>query len=97
MVHVIVATWVAKPGEADHIEEQLAAIAPEVRAEEKTLAYLPQRSTENPDEFVMYERYTDPSGFEEHCSSDLFRRVVTEDLAPRLLSEDVRTYTSFAD
>lgn len=97
MAHVIIATWVAKPEEADYVADTLTRIAPQIREEPKTLEFLAQRKTDDPLTFVLYERYPDPSGYADHAATDLFQSVVIEDLLPRLAQREVQTFTSFAD
>lgn len=97
MAHVIIAHWRTKPGEDDYVGQKLAEIAPQARQEPNTLAFYPQRSTDDPRVFVMYERYTSPAAFDEHCSTELFKTVVDGDLTPRLESSEVTAFTSFAD
>ncbi|WP_210604022.1 putative quinol monooxygenase [Brevibacterium oceani] len=97
MAHVIIATWVAKAEEAEYVAHTLTRIAPEIRAEPKTLEFQAQRRTDDPLTFVLYERYPDPSGYADHASTQLFKDVVIADLIPRLAQREVQTFTSFAD
>ena len=50
-----------------------------------------QRSLDDPDTFVMYEQYTDASGYEDHKSTESFQSRVVGDLLPRLADRSVRS------
>ncbi|MBB5916614.1 quinol monooxygenase YgiN [Nocardia transvalensis] len=94
MGHVVVATWVAKPGEADYVRTILEKMTPGNRAEEKMVHFQAQVSTEDPNVFIVYEHYTDASGYEEHRASEAFQNLVLGDVIHRLESRAVRTYTT---
>ncbi|MFE5837984.1 putative quinol monooxygenase [Arthrobacter sp. NPDC056493] len=59
MAHTIIATWTAMPGEGEHIADVLWELGPGIRAGPKNLMFHAQRSLDDPDTFVMYEKYTD--------------------------------------
>jgi quinol monooxygenase YgiN len=91
MAHVVIATWRAKPGRAERIEKILTTIAPAARAEPKMLEFQAHVSSEDPHTFVLYERYTDASGYEDHKNSATFKTYVLGDAIPNLDSRDVLT------
>lgn len=91
MAYVVVATWKAKPGEADHVAETLRTVAPINRSEEKLLQFQAHRSTEDPDVFVLYEKYVDATGYDEHKATESFQTHVVGDTIPRLESRNIVT------
>ena len=94
MGFVVIATWTAKQGEADHVAKAIAKLTPGNRAEPKNLAFQGHRSTEDPNTFVLYEDYTDASGYEDHKATDAFQTHVVGDVIPRLESRAVSTFTT---
>ncbi|MDI3314224.1 MAG: antibiotic biosynthesis monooxygenase [Mycobacterium sp.] len=92
---VVIATWVAKPGEAGHIRAiLLEKMTPGNRAEPKMLHFQAHVSAEDPNTFVLYEHYTDPGGYEEHRATEAFQRLVVGDAISRLASRTVQTFTT---
>ncbi|HEY0449979.1 putative quinol monooxygenase [Actinophytocola sp.] len=92
MSYVVIATWRAKPGQAGRIKEILATVAPINRAEEKMLAFHAHVSVDDPDTFVLYERYTDASGYAEHRETEAFRTHVLGEALPNLAERSVKAY-----
>ncbi|MBS4726982.1 antibiotic biosynthesis monooxygenase [Mycobacterium sp. SM1] len=91
---VVIATWVANPGEAEHIRALLEKMTPLSRAEPKVICYQAHVSADDPNTFVLYEHYTDPSGYEEHRATEAFRSLVLNEAIPRLASRTVQTFTT---
>jgi quinol monooxygenase YgiN len=50
-------------------------------------------STDDPDTFVLYEHYTDPSGYVDHRASEPFRSRVLGEALPALATRQVQTFT----
>ncbi|MBX6166642.1 MAG: antibiotic biosynthesis monooxygenase [Thermobispora bispora] len=96
MAHVVIATWKAKPGEGEHIKKVLETVTPINRAEPKMLAFHAHVSQTDPDTFVLYEKYTDASGYEEHKASEAFQTHVVGDVLPRLAERNVQTFEEIA-
>jgi quinol monooxygenase YgiN len=92
MAYVVLATWIAKPGEADAIRKILETVTPGNRAEEKVLAFQAQVSKDDPDTFVLYEKYTDASGYADHSETEAFKTHVLGDAIPRLADRTVREF-----
>jgi hypothetical protein len=57
MPYVIVARWRPRDGERDRIEAILRELVSEVRKEPGNLAFVAQRSNDDPYEFLLYEQY----------------------------------------
>ncbi|HEX7659829.1 MAG TPA: putative quinol monooxygenase [Pseudonocardiaceae bacterium] len=92
MSYVVIATWRAKPGQADHIRKILETLTPISRAEPKVLSYQAHISLTDPDLFVMVEKYTDPSGYEDHRASEPFQSYVVGEALPNLAERNVQAF-----
>lgn len=78
-VFVVVAKICAKEGQGDDLAGSFSAMVEWVTENEAdTLTYICNRSTERPDEFVFFERYTNEKAFEAHTSSERFRDLARE-------------------
>jgi quinol monooxygenase YgiN len=88
MSFVLAATWVARPGEEERIEDILRTMVPLSRAERGCLQYNAHRATEDPRRFFLYEIYKDEAAFTEHSESDHFKRYVLGEALPRLESRE---------
>jgi quinol monooxygenase YgiN len=91
MAYVVLATWTAKPGKAEHIKDILATVTPLNRAEEKMLAFQAHVSARDPNVFILYEKYTDSTGYDEHKNTETFRMYVVDGAIPNLESRSVQT------
>jgi quinol monooxygenase YgiN len=70
---VIAAKIKAKPGEADKLADMFSEMVEWVADNEaETLTYTCSRSTDDPDRFLFFERYTSKKAFQEHTSSEKF-------------------------
>lgn len=92
MAFAVVATWVAKPGEAEHVAELLGVMTEASRSEIKTLSFHAHRSIEDPNVFLMYERYAGPEGYDEHKASAAFQMHVVGNALSLLSSRTVQTF-----
>jgi quinol monooxygenase YgiN len=90
--YVVIATWRAKPGQAERIRKILATVTPLNRAEEKMLAFHAHVSVDDPDTFVLYEKYTDASGYTDHRETETFRTHVLGEALPNLAERSVSAY-----
>ncbi len=94
MPFVVIATWTAKPAEAEYIADALRRLTPGNRAEPKSIAFHAQRDHDDPNVFVLYEQYVDAGGYDDHKATNAFQAVVVGDIIPRLETRVVRTYTT---
>ncbi|WP_329060738.1 putative quinol monooxygenase [Amycolatopsis sp. NBC_01480] len=92
MAYVVVATWVAKPGQAEKIRQILETVTPGNRAEEKMLEFQAHVSRDDPDTFVLYEKYVDASGYADHRATDAFQKHVLGEAIPNLAERSVREF-----
>jgi quinol monooxygenase YgiN len=56
------------------------------RAEPGCVAFMANRSTENPRKFVLYEQFRDKAAFDAHLETDSFKANVREKILPLLES-----------
>ncbi|MFD7159525.1 putative quinol monooxygenase [Kribbella sp. NPDC059898] len=94
MGHVVIATWTAKPGEADRIRAILAELTPGNRAEPKMVRFQAQISDTDPNTFVLYEHYTDASGYQDHRATEAFQQRVLGEALPLLAHRTVETFST---
>lgn len=94
MGHVVIATWTARAGEADRIRAILEKMTPGNRAEPKMLHFQAQISGTDPNTFVLYEHYTDETGYAEHRATEAFQTLVLGEAIPLLADRKVETYST---
>ena len=92
----VVAVLRAKPGKEEALREALLNLVEPTRAEAGCVQYDLHRSTENPGEFVFFEKWVDRAALDEHSQKphlQAFRARREE-----LLSEpsEIRTYSRLA-
>lgn len=97
MGFVVIATWKAKAGQADVIRRIIEDLTPGNRAEPKMLHFQAQVSGDDPDTFVLYEHYTDLSGYEDHRNSEPFQTRVLGEAIPNLEHREVKTFQTVGD
>ncbi len=66
MTVVLAVRWVAREGESDTVEEILRRMAPLSRAEPGCVQYEVHRQADDPNTFVLFERYVDEAALEAH-------------------------------
>ena len=66
MTHVVVAYWRPRAGQTETIEAILRELGEKIRAEPGNLMFVVNRSTDNPNEFLLYEQYKDEQAFTDH-------------------------------
>ncbi len=75
-MHVVIAEIRAKEGLGDELAELFRDFVEwVVENEAETLAYSCNRSKENRDRFVFFERYTGDKAFQAHAQSDRFAEL----------------------
>jgi quinol monooxygenase YgiN len=81
---VLSVRWVARDGERDAVEEILRRMAPLSRAEPGCLQYEAHRQRDDPNTFVLFERYADEAALEAHAASSHFQELVVQQALPLL-------------
>jgi quinol monooxygenase YgiN len=79
MPYVVIATWVAKPGEEENIARIQRENSAAARSEPGCQEFKVYRDKDDPRTFVLYEVYDDEAAFQAHRESAHFKRYVTDD------------------
>ena len=95
MAYVVLARWVAKPGEEAAVAAAIDALIEPSRAEPANLVYQAHRDPENPRVFLLYEQYTDKDGYRAHGESEHFKRHGHGDALPRLADRERSFYETW--
>ena len=82
--YVVIARWLARPGEEDAVARALAEIVPIARAEPGMVSYQVHRDPSDPCVFTIYERYVDAAAYDAHLESEPMQRLGFGDAIPRL-------------
>jgi quinol monooxygenase YgiN len=80
----IVVHYQAHPGRGDEVAALLARHTAATRAEPGNLDFVALRGTEDPDSFVLYERYADSDAFEAHTASPHYEGIAVAQIRPLL-------------
>ena len=94
MGHVVIATWKVEPGHRDEVLRILREMTPGNRSEPKMVHFQAQVSTDDPDTVVLYEHYTDATGYDEHRATEAFQTRVVGEALPLVAERTVRTFTT---
>jgi quinol monooxygenase YgiN len=97
MGHVVIATWRAKPGERERVLAILQEVTPGNRREPKSIQFQAHVSKTDPDTFVLYEHYSDESGYEEHRATQAFQERVLGEAINLLADRRVETFIPLED
>ena len=84
MTVVLSVRWVARDGKRDAVEEILRRMTPLSRAEPGCLQYEAHRQLDDPNTFVVFERYVDEPALEAHAASPHFQELVVQQALPLL-------------
>jgi quinol monooxygenase YgiN len=95
-VITVIARYRANPGSGDAVAEVLRKHVAATRAEPGCVQFDASRSNENPDEFVLYEKYVDDAAFEVHRASPHFQKFVLGQIVPMLVERTFQRYTEVA-
>lgn len=86
------ARYKAKPGKGDAVADALRSVVPASRAEPGCLLYTANRSADDPDEFLLYERYEEERDLEAHRQTAHFRDIVLGQVVPLLETREVEFF-----
>jgi quinol monooxygenase YgiN len=84
MAYVVLAKWIAKPGEEGAVAAAIDSLIEPSRAEPGNLLYQPHRDPADPRVFLLYEQYVDEDAYRAHGESKHFQRHARGDALPRL-------------
>ncbi|WP_115727512.1 putative quinol monooxygenase [Actinomyces culturomici] len=65
---ILIARFTAKDGYADEVAEMIAGLARDVHTEPGNVAFEPHREVDNPNAFVVFEKYRDEDAFQAHLA-----------------------------
>jgi len=88
---VLSVRWIARDGEADTVADILRRVAPLTRAEPGCIQYQVHRHADDPNTFMLFERFVDEAALEAHTASPHVQELVFQQALPLL---EVRERTS---
>jgi quinol monooxygenase YgiN len=80
----LIVHYQALPGKGDQVAGLLARHTAATRAEPGCLDFVALRGTEDPDSFVLYERYDSAGAFKAHQASPHFEGIAVAQIRPLL-------------
>jgi quinol monooxygenase YgiN len=80
----LIVHYQAKAGMGDEVAALLARHTAATRAEPGNLDFVALRGTEDPDSFVLYERYSSADAFKAHQASPHFEGIAVAQIRPLL-------------
>ena len=86
----IVVHYQAMAGKGDEVAALLARHTAATRAEPGNLDFVALRGTEDPDSFVLYERYSSADAFKAHQASPHFEGIAVAQIRPLLAERTLR-------
>lgn len=92
-----VVTYRVRPGQEDEAVTLFGELTAASAQEPGCLTFRVHRSEEDPQEFLLYERYRDDAGLEAHRSSEHFTTLAANGLFPLLESREPRLYRPLPD
>lgn len=93
-MNVLVARYYVRAGEGDEVAAALKEMAALVKEREPDcVLYEVSRSEDDPDEFLLYERYRDAGALEAHRETPHFKRIVEGRILPLLARRERTFYT----
>ncbi len=90
---VLVAKYIVKAGHGDAVAAALKRMAPLVKGGEPGCTlYQANRAAENPDLFLLYERYTDQAALAAHRETPHFKEIIEGTILPLLERRERELY-----
>ena len=86
----LVVHYQAQPGKGDEVAALLARHTAATRAEPGCRDFVALRGSEDPDSFVLYERYDDEDAFRAHQASPHFEGIAVAQIRPLLAERTLR-------
>jgi len=80
----LIVHYQAQPGQGDEVAALLAQHTAATRAEPGCLDFVALRGAEDPDSFVLYERYSSADAFKAHQASPHFEGIAVARIRPLL-------------
>jgi quinol monooxygenase YgiN len=95
MAYVVLARWVARPGEEEAVAAAIDALIEPSRAELGNLMYQAHRDPSDPRVFLLYEQYVDEAAYRAHGESAHFKRHGHGNALPRLQDRERSFYVTW--
>jgi len=95
-VLTVIARYRTQPGAGDAVAAILAKHVAATRAEQGCVQFDACRSHDDPDEFVLYEKYLDEKAFETHRRTAHFATYIEGQTIPLLLERTWQRYEDLA-
>jgi quinol monooxygenase YgiN len=95
MAYVVLARWVAMPGEEQAVAAAIDKLIEPSRAEPGNLMYQAHRDPADPRVFLLYEQYADEAAYRAHGESPHFQRHGFGDAVPRLETRERSFYETW--
>jgi len=86
----LIVHYQAQPGRGNEVAALLARHTAATRAEPGNLDFVALRGTEDPDSFVLYERYESEEAFKAHQASPHFEGIAVAQIRPLLAERTLR-------
>jgi len=86
----LIVHYQALAGRGDEVAALLARHTAATRAEPGNLDFIALRSSEDPDAFVLYERYESTDAFKAHQASPHFEGIAVAQIRPLLAERPLR-------
>jgi quinol monooxygenase YgiN len=97
-MNVLVARYHVRAGDGDEVEAALKEMAALVKEQEPDcVLYEVNRSQDDPDEFLLYERYRDDAALAAHRETSHFKTIVEGRILPLLERRERTFYTHVGD
>jgi quinol monooxygenase YgiN len=95
MAYVVLARWIAQPGEEEAVAAAIERLIEPSRAEPGNLLYVPHRDPSDPRVFLLYEQYVDEDAYRAHGHTEHFRQHALDDAIPRLQARERTFYETW--
>lgn len=93
-LNVLVARYYVQAGRGDEVAAALSEMAALVKQQEPDcVLYEVNRSQDDHDEFLLYERYQDTAALEAHRETSHFKSIVEGRILPLLVRRERNFYT----
>jgi len=96
-MYVVVARFVANEGSGDEVAALLTEMVPFSKSEPGCRAYIINRSVDDPNTFLLYERYADAAAFDAHRENPDFQRIIIGKVVPLLAKRKVEIFDVVAE
>lgn len=85
----LIVKWKIKETETSRILKLLPELAAKTKNEIGNIFYAIYQSENDPNEFILHERYTDERAAETHRNSEHYQKIVAREIIPHLEAREV--------